>query len=103
MGKVYQLDEENDFDDYYEEDQNQFFKMKAEPPQEKVNYRSHVFCAFTALFILLFFSAFCLEKIDKVGEKMNVSFFNDKNEPNWLLLLIQFLILFLLIKMISKY
>lgn len=102
MGRVYQL-EENDFDDYYQEDQNNLFQVQSEPTQEKVNYRSHLFCAFTALFIILFFSAFCLEKIDKVGEKMNVSFFNEKNEPNWLLLLIQFLILFMLIKMISKY
>ncbi len=103
MGRVYQLEEENDFDDYYEEDQNRFFQVQSEPTKEKSNYRSHLFCAFTALFIIMFFSAFCLEKIDKVGEKMNVSFFNDKNEPNWLLLLVQFLILFLLIKMISKY
>lgn len=103
MGRVYQLEEENDFDDYYEEDQNRFFQVQSEPTQEKSNYRSHLFCAFTALFIILFFSAFCLEKIDKVGEKMNISFFNDKNEPNWLLLLVQFLTLFLLIKMISKY
>jgi hypothetical protein len=103
MGRVYQLEEENDFDDYYEQDQNRFFQVQSEPTQEKSNYRSHLFCAFTALFIILFFSAFCLEKIDKVGEKMNISFFNDKNEPNWLLLLVQFLILFFLIKMISKY
>jgi len=103
MGIVYQLDDVNDFDDYYQEDQNDFFEVKSEPVKEKTYYRSHLFCVFTALFIILFFSSFCLEKIDKVGEKMNISLFNDKNEPNWLLLLIQFLTLFLLIKMISKY
>jgi hypothetical protein len=94
-----------DFDEF--EGQDDFENYEPKEPKnlktENSRFRSHVFCFFVALFILLFFSSFCLSKIDSIGEKMNLNFFNDKGEPNYLLLILQLLVLFLIIRMISKY
>lgn len=96
----YDFDEFEEQDDFVGYEPKEHKKLK---PEENSRYRSHVFCLFVAIFILLFFSSFCLSKIDSIGEKMNLNFFNDKGEPNYLLLILQLLILFLIIRMISKY
>jgi archaellum biogenesis protein FlaJ (TadC family) len=101
MRKVYD-NTDYDFDEF--EEQDDFVNYRQELKlEEKSRYKSHIFCLFVAIFILLFFSSFCLSKIDNIGEKMNLSFFNDKGEPNYLLLILQLLVLFLIIRMISKY
>jgi len=99
-------------DDYYNEDDEQDeqdiydYKYKdmnnRNEPYNK-NYKSNIMCLIISVFILIFFSSFCLSKIDNIGEKINVNFFDSKGEPTWILLLLQFVMVFLIIKMICKY
>lgn len=92
--------------DYEDEDDLYDYKYKDLNPSNEPynkNYKSNVMCLFISILILIFFSSFCLSKIDNIGEKININFFDSNGEPTWMLLLLQFIIIFLIIKMICKY
>jgi len=89
----------NDSREYYEEDEDTISKLKT----SKTN--AWIYSLITAIIITFLFSSFFLTQVDRIlGEsKFSQMMFKEDGEPKLLLNIIQLLIVFIIIKIISKW
>ena len=66
------------------------------------NYFSMILTLILTLFIVFLFSNKCYNYIDKAVSD-RVTLFNEEGTPNWLLIFLQFLVIFCIVKIICKY
>lgn len=95
------------YDDYYEEDEYgddiNNIKHYKKSTEENSKLKSNIINTIIVLLIIFLFSSTFYTKIDELTVNSGIRFFTKEGEPNLLLIALQFIILFFLMKLISKY
>lgn len=93
----------NNFDDY-EDDYNDEIKLhKYNKYDSNDKLKSNIINSIIVLFIIFLFSSTFYTKIDELTVNSGIRLFTKEGEPNILLIGLQFLILFGLMKLVCKY
>lgn len=97
---------DDEYEDEYGDDVNtidKYDKYQRYKSSDNTKLKSNIINTIIVLLIIFLFSSTFYTKIDELTVNSGIRFFTKEGEPNLLLLALQFIILFLLMKIICKY
>jgi hypothetical protein len=99
----YDDNNDNNEEDYGDEINNVDNYKKYKQSNDNSKLKSNILNTIIVLLIIFLFSSTFYTKIDELTVNSGIRFFTKEGEPNLLLITLQFILLFLLMKIISKY